>query len=152
MEKVTLKLFEFYNLEAELSGTVNQQTGDIISKGLLNEKIKLTTKYWLTDLLKRATDEKQSVEKIKEDLIKKYGKESEEGVSIPMYIDIEKNEQGEVISRKANPDFINFQNEFNTLLQEERELEYKPLSLLDFESIESNSNYPTLFKLIKVDD
>lgn len=152
MEKVTLKLFEFYNLEAELSGTVNQQTGDIISKGLLNEKIKLTTKYWLTDLLKRVTDEKQSVEKIKEDLIKKYGKESEEGVSIPMYIDIEKNEQGEVISRKANPDFINFQNEFNTLLQEERELEYKPLSLLDFESIESNSNYPTLFKLIKVDD
>lgn len=152
MEKVTLKLFEFYNLEAELSGTVNQQTGDIISKGLLNEKIKLTTKYWLTDLLKRVTDEKQSVEKIKEDLIKKYGKESEEGVSIPMYIDIEKNEQGEVVSRKANPDFINFQNEFNTLLQEERELEYKPLSLLDFESIESDSNYPTLFKLIKVDD
>ena len=152
MEKVTLKLFEFYNLEVELSGTVNQQTGDIISKGLLNEKIKLTTKYWLTDLLKRVTDEKQSVEKIKEDLIKKYGKESEEGVSIPMYIDIEKNEQGEVVSRKANPDFINFQNEFNTLLQEERELEYKPLSLLDFESIESDSNYPTLFKLIKVDD
>lgn len=152
MEKVTLKLFEFYNLEVELSGTVNQQTGDIVSKGLLNEKIKLTTKYWLTDLLKRVTDEKQSVEKIKEDLIKKYGKESEEGVSIPMYIDIEKNEQGEVVSRKANPDFINFQNEFNTLLQEERELEYKPLSLLDFESIESDSNYPTLFKLIKVDD
>ena len=53
MEKVSLKLFEFYNLEAELSGLTNQQTGQVISKGLLNEKIKLTTKYWLTDLLKK---------------------------------------------------------------------------------------------------
>lgn len=152
MEKVTLKLFEFYNLESELNGSINQQTGEIVSKGLLNEKIKLTTKYWLTDLLKKVTDEKQSVEKLKDDLIKKYGKESEGGISIPMYIDIETNEEGEVISRKLNPDFISFQNDFNLLLQEERELEYKSLSLSDFDSVESEGNYATFFKLVKVDE
>lgn len=152
MEKVTLKLFEFYNLEVELNGAVNQQTGEITSKGLLNEKIKLTTKYWLTDLLKKVAEEKQAVEKLKDDLIKKYGKESDVGISIPMYIDVEKNEQGEIISRKTNPDFISFQNEFNMLLQEERELEYKSLNLSEFDSVESEGNYTTFFKLVKIDD
>lgn len=152
MEKVTLKLFEFYNLEAELSGVVNQQTGEAISKGLLNERIKLTTKYWLTDLLKKVTEEKKSVENLKDDLIKKYGKESEGGFSIPMYIDVETNENEEVVSKKVNPDFLSFQNEFNILLQEERELEYRPLTLSDFESIESEGNYPVLFKLLQVND
>ena len=37
MEKVSLKLHEFYNLEAELNGVTNQQTGEDTSKGLLAE-------------------------------------------------------------------------------------------------------------------
>ena len=32
MEKITLKLSEFYQLEAELNGLSNQQTGEVISK------------------------------------------------------------------------------------------------------------------------
>jgi hypothetical protein len=50
MEKITLKLFEFYNLDAELNGAINQQTGAKISSGLLQEKLPLVTKYWLSDL------------------------------------------------------------------------------------------------------
>lgn len=153
MEKVSLKLFEFYNLEAELNGVVNQQTGEAVTKGLLNEKIKLTTKYWLTDLAKKVGEEKQSVEKLKEELIKKHGETSEDGaVSIPMYINIVTNEEGEVTSREVNPKFVEFQNDFNKLLQEERELEHKAFSLEDFESVESDGNYSTFFKLIKVED
>jgi len=151
MEKVSLKLFEFYNLEAELNGVVNQQTGEAVTKGLLNEKIKLTTKYWLTDLAKKVGEEKQSVEKLKEELIKKHGETSEDGaVSIPMYINIVTDEQGEVTSRDVNPKFVEFQSDFNKLLQEERELEHKAFSLEDFESVESDGNYSTFFKLIKV--
>ena len=67
MEKITLKLSEFYQLEAELNGLSNQQTGEVISKGLLSEKIKLTTKYWLSDLNKKVAAEKESVEKLKEE-------------------------------------------------------------------------------------
>lgn len=153
MEKVTLKLFDFYNLEVELAGAVNQQSGETISKGLLNEKIKLTTKYWLNDMLKKVSEEKQSVEKLKEDMIKKYGSTDENGqVFIPMYVDVVKDEEGKVVSGKPNPNFTEFQNEFNKLLQEERELEYKPFSLEDFDSVESEGNYPTLFKLVKVDE
>ena len=150
MEKVTLKLHEFYSLAAELNGVVNNQTGEVLSKGLLAEKIKLSTKYWLTELGKKVTAEKEAVEKLKEDLIKKHGTEDENGgVSIPMYINIVTDESGEVTSRDINPKFVEFQNEFNALLQEEKEVEYKEFKLSDFDSVESDGVYVTFFKLVK---
>ena len=150
MEKVTLKLHEFYALEAELNGVVNNQTGEVLSKGLLSEKIKLSTKYWLTELGKKVSEEKTAVEKLKEELIKKYGTEDEKGgISIPMYINIVTNEEGEVTSRDVNPKFVEFQNEFNALLQEEKEVEYKEFKLAEFDSVESEGVYITFFKLVK---
>jgi len=149
MEKVTLKLHEFYSLAAELNGVVNNQTGEVFSKGLLAEKIKLSTKYWLTELTKKVTAEKEAVEKLKEDLIKKYGTEDENSnVSIPMYINIVTDESGEVTSRDINPQFVEFQNEFNALLQEEKEIEYKEFKLSDFDNVESDGVYTTFFKLV----
>jgi len=149
MEKISLKLFEFYNLDSELNGVVNQQTGEKVSEGLLSEKLKLTTKYWLTELSKKVLAEKTSVESLKEDLIKKHGEADENGnIGIQMYIDVVKDEDGNIIEGKPNPKFIEFQNDFNTLLQEEKELEYKPVNLSELENIESDGNYPTFFKLV----
>lgn len=151
MNKVTLKLYEFYNLDAELNGVVNQQNGEVISKGLLAEKIKLTTKYWLNDLAKKVADEKKAVEALKEELIKKHGEADENGsVSIPMYINIVTNEEGEIVSREVNPKYVDFQNDFNALLQEEREVEHKPFKLEEFDNVESDGVYTTFFKLIEV--
>ena len=153
MEKVTLELHEFYALEAELNGVVNQQTGETVSKGLLAEKIKLTTKYWLSDLSKKVVAEKESVEKLKEELIKKHGEADDNGsVSIPMYVNIVTNEEGEITSRDVNPKFVEFQNDFNALLKENRELEHKAFKLEEFENVESDGIYTTFFKLIKVDE
>ena len=150
MEKVTLELHEFYALDNELNGVVNQQTGETSLKGLLSEKIKLTTKYWLSDLAKKVTTEKESVEKLKEELIKKHGETDETGnISIPMYINVVTNEEGEITSREVNPKFVEFQNDFNTLLQEEKELEHKEFKLVDFENVESEGVYVTFFKLVK---
>jgi hypothetical protein len=153
MEKVTLKLQEFYSLESELNGIVNNQTGEVVAKGLLSEKIKLTTKYWLYDLSKKVSTEKESVEKLKEELIKKYGKEENGRINIPVYInEVIDDETKELMSREINPDFISFQNDFNSLLQEERELEYHPFKLEEFENVETNGVYTTFFKLIKIDE
>ena len=155
MEKITLKLSEFYQLEAELNGVTNQQTGEVLAKGLLSEKIKLTTKYWLHDLNKRVATEKESVEKFKEELIKKYGKEDKESgsISIPVFVnEVIDDETKEVVSREVNPDFVKFQNEFNALLSEERELEYRAFSLEEFDGVETDGVYNTFFKLIKVDE
>jgi len=151
MEKSSLKLHEYYTLEAELNGVMNQETGEKVLKGLLNEKIKLTTKYWLTELAKKASAEKETVEKIKEELIKKHGEADEQGgISIPMYTNIVKNEEGQIVSREVNPKFVEFQNEFNTLLDEEKELEHSTFKLEDFDSVESDANYQVFFKLVKV--
>ena len=153
MEKISLKLFEFYNLDSELNGVTNQQTGEKISAGLLAEKLKLTTKYWLTELAKKVAAEKTTVETLKEELIKKHGEADETGnISIPMYIDIVKDEDDKIIDGKNNPKFLEFQTEFNALLQEEKELEYKPVNLNELENIESDGNYPTFFKLVVADE
>jgi hypothetical protein len=153
MEKVTLKLFEFYNLEVELNGIVNQQSGETVSKGLLNEKIKFTTKYWLTELSKKVIEEKKAIEDLKDTLIKKYGDSDELGnISIPLYLEIERDEEGKIISGKENPKYTQFQNDFNKLLQEEKDLEYKPMPLSDFDDVQTDANYSTFYKLIKVDE
>ena len=151
MEKITLKLYEFYNLEAELNGVTNQQNGEVTSKGLLAEKIKMTTKYWLNDLVKKVVTEKEACEALKQELIKKHGEADEQGnVSIPMYVNIVTDEEGQTISREVNPKFVEFQSEFNAVLNEDKELEYKGFTLEEIENVESEGKYDTFFKLIKV--
>jgi len=151
MEKVTLKLQEYYQLNSELNGFVNQQTGETVSPGLLTERVKLTTKYWLADLAKKIATEKESIDKLREELVKKYGVEENGSVSIPIYInEVIDDETKEVVSREVNPNFISFQNDFNLLLQEERELEYHPFKLEEFENVETDGVYVTFFKLIQV--
>jgi hypothetical protein len=163
MEKISLKLFEFYGLDAELNGAVNQQTGEKLSSGLLQEKLSLVTKYWLTDLAKKVAAEKAAVEELKNDLIKKYGTADERGgITIPMVIDeldeegnvLEtENEDGSKVSRKKlNPDFQAFEKDFNELLQTEKDVEYKKLKLEDFEKVETSDNYNTFFKLLSVEE
>ena len=125
MSSIKLKLHEYYSLDSEINGLKNPQTGEVLSEGLLAEKLGLVTKYWLTDLSKKVADEKTAIETMKTDLIKKHGTEDEDkNISIPMWIDEEKDEDGNIISAKPNPTFIKFQEEFNALLQEEKELEY----------------------------
>jgi hypothetical protein len=153
MEKISLKLHEFYELEAELNGITNTKTGEVIAKGLLGEKIKLTTKYWLSDLVKKVSAEKDSVEKLKEELIKKYGTADEDGnVTIPMYInEVIDEDTKKMVSGDVNPDFIKFQNEFSTLLNEDRDLEYKSFKLEEFDNVETDNNYSVFFKLVTVE-
>lgn len=149
MKKTTLKLYEFYQLSTDLEGSINPADGSVLAKGLLSEKIKLSIKYWLTDLAKKVAAEKEAIEKLKEDLIKKHGEAGEDGsIGISMYTNIVKNDEGEVISREVNPTFVEFQNEFNSLLQEEREVEHKDFKLADFDNIETEQAYVTFFKLV----
>lgn len=144
MEKKSLKLVQFYNLEAELNGVTNPQTGEKLTKGLLSEKLQLKTKYWLTDLYKKAKEQTDACSALRDELIKKYGEESDKGVSISQTIE----EDGKTV---INPNFVSFQNEFNALLNEEREIEYKELGIEDFGSIETEEVYETLFSLLKFD-
>jgi hypothetical protein len=149
MATISLKLLEFYQLDSELNGVVNQSTGEQLSTGLLSENLKLTTKYWLTELAKKITVEKQAIESLKDELIKKYGEVNESGgYSISLYL----TEGDEQTENTVNPKFMEFQNEFKMLLNEEKELEYKPFPLSSFEDLKSDNNYPVFFKLVTEDE
>lgn len=144
MAHIKLTLQEIYKLDSELNGFINPSTGETLSLGLLNEKLNLVTKYWLTDLSKHVNVEKIIIEDLKAELIKKYGDKDENGnFEIPIWIDDNKS--------KFNPSYIQFQEEFNTLLQEEKEIEYHEFKLDDFKNIETSNNYTIFYKLIQVD-
>jgi hypothetical protein len=139
MEKISLKLYDFYELDLELSN-------------LLSESIKMSTKYWLIDIAKKVATEKATCESIKQELVRKYGKEDEEGNFLMTRYINQTNEEGEVISSEINPKFVEFQNEFNSVLMEERELEHKEFNLSDFETVVSPNTYTTFYKLVRVQE
>ena len=148
MEKISLKLHEFLTLETELFGVKNQQTGEVTSKGLLNEKLSLVAKFWLNELGKKVASEKESVEKLREELIKKLGTEEEGQVFIKMYDEL-KDEEGNIVSRSLTSNFIEFNQEYEKLLSEEKELEYRPFDLSELANVETEGNLNVFFKLVK---
>ena len=72
MEKHKLKLFEIRDLNAEINGLVNMQTGEKLRGGLLDEELTMTQKYWLTDLGKKAKTLTDEVEPLRQELIQKW--------------------------------------------------------------------------------
>jgi len=148
MEKISLKLHEILTLEAELNGAKNQQTGEVTIKGLANQKLGIVTKYHINELSKKVQTEKESIDKLREELIKKLGTEEDGQIFIKMYDEV-KDEEGNVVSRSLTENFVEFNTEYDKLLNEEKELEYRPFELSELASVETEENYDIFFKLIK---
>lgn len=149
MEKIKLKIYEVYSLQTELLGNMNRQTGEIYLKGLLNEKLSIATKYYLDKLSESLQKEIEKIEKLKQELIKEKGQEDEKGgVYVPMRLNEEFNEQGELVNFDVNPAYLEVQEEINKLMMEECEIEYRPFTLEELK-IETEVNPQILFKLIK---
>jgi hypothetical protein len=144
MEKIKLSLNEALSLEFELNGEVNPQTKEVIFNGLLAEKMSLKTKYWLTKLSDKLLSEKKTILGLRDGLIKKYGKEKEDGsVEVKPYLDDE--------GKELNPEFTKFSEEMNELLLEEKEFDYNPIPLDDLAEISTEGRYNLIFKLVKED-
>lgn len=142
MEKIKLSITEIVGLEAELNGLVNQETNEVVSKGLFGEKLDLVVKYRLKKLSDALAAEKKIIDDLRQELIKKFGKEEEEGkFSITMWEDEEQ--------KVEHPDFTEFKKQYDALLLEEKEFEYNPLSLKDIKDIKSDERYDLVFRLIK---
>jgi hypothetical protein len=148
MKNLTVKLFEIYSLQSELNGLINQQTGEKIKTGILDEEISLVAKYWINQLNDVITAEVKTLDTQREELIKKYGTADEQGgVSLQMVIK-EMDKDGKEVS-KMNPNFAEFNKEFNELLSQEKELSYHPIKLETLTSVTSGNNYPTFFKFVE---
>ena len=152
MEKIKLSLAELLTLEAELNGysytRLNPKTEEkeeIVVTGFLKEKLNLATKYWLTRLSDKLTSEKKTIEELRNELVKKFGKEKEDGsIEVEKFLDKEET--------TLSPIYVEFQQEWFNLLSEEKEIDYNPISVADLEKIDSENNYNLVFKLVKEND
>ena len=149
MEKITLKLHEVYELNLELKGSINQQTGEVIRKGILDEKISISVKYWLDKLSSKLKKEIDVVEKLKEESIKKLGVLDEQGnYSIPLRINEKFDDKGKSLSYDVNPSFLEYQSEYEILINQEVDIEFYPINIEDI-NVQSEVYPRILFKLTK---
>jgi hypothetical protein len=148
MKNLKVKLFEIYSLQSELNGLINQQSGEKIKNGMLDEEIGLVAKYWINQLNDVVSAEVKTLDTQREELIKKYGTADDQGgVSLQMVIK-EMDKDGKEVS-KMNPNFAEFNKEFNELLSQEKELSYHPIKLETLSEVKSGNNYPTFFKFVE---
>jgi hypothetical protein len=141
MNKKKLSLGEIINLEAEINGLTNQQTGEVILKGLLAENINLVIKYRLTKLAESLASDKKTLDGMRGELVKKYGESDGKGnISIEPHLDKAKTQ--------INPKFEEFAKEYNTLLAEQKEIDFPTITLEDIKDVKGEGFYGTFLKLI----
>jgi hypothetical protein len=150
MEKITLRLGDILQLESEINGFTNPETGKQVYGGFVKQNLSIMLKYELTELSEFLTKERKKVEGLRDELIKKYGEEDGKGGIMVKMIDETKDDDGNVISSKFNENYLKFDEEYSTLLNNEKEIEYPEITKSDLkEAGKSNDDYRVLFKLIK---
>jgi len=70
MKNLKVKLFEIYSLQSELNGLINQQSGEKVKNGILDEEIGLVAKYWINQLNDVVSAEVKTLDTQREELIK----------------------------------------------------------------------------------
>jgi hypothetical protein len=150
MEKSKFKLGDVLQLESEINGFVNQETGERIYEGFLKQNLSIILKYELTELSEVLSKERRKVDGLRDDLIKKHGEEDEKGgILVKMFNEV-KDDEGNVISKVINPKYVEFDKEYGELLNTEIDLEYPEITKEDLkEAGKSKDKYQVLFRLIK---
>ena len=150
MEKITLKLGDVLQLESEINGYIEPQTGEQVFEGFSKQNLSIILKYELSDFSTELKGERTKVEVLRDELIKKYGEEDGNGgVLVKMYNEV-KDDEGNVTGRVVNPQYIEFDNEYGVLLNREIEIEYPEITKEDLKDAgKTKDKYQVLFKLIK---
>jgi len=150
MEKNKFKLGDVLQLESEINGYVNPETGDRIYEGFLKQNLSIILKYELTELSEVLTKERKKVEGLRDELIKKHGEADEKGGIMVKMFNEELDSEGNVLSRVINPKYVEFDKEYGELLNTEIDVEYPEITKEDLkEAGKSKDKYQVLFRLIK---
>jgi len=150
MEKITLKLGDVLQLESEINGYVEPQTGEQVFEGFSKQNLSIILKYELSDFSTTLKSERTKVETLRDELIKKYGEDDGNGgILVKMYNEV-KDEEGNVIGKVINPQYVEFDKEYGVLLNQEIEIEYPEITKEDLKDAgKTKDKYQVLFKLIK---
>lgn len=131
---MNLKLHEVINLYYELNG-VTKSDGEVVSQGLLKQKMSLKVKVYLQRLNNAIGEDIKIYEEARKELFKKYGTEEDGNISIP----------GDNIAA--------FNKDHADLLEADKTIDVATLwgadlTLDSFSSIETEEFYPLVFKLV----
>lgn len=150
MEKITLKLGDILQLESEINGYTDPQSGEIVYEGFTKQNLSIILKYELSDFSATLKTERTKVDSLRDELIKKYGEDDGKGgILVKMYNEV-KDEEGNVTGKVINPQYVEFDNEYGTLLNREIEIEYPEITKQDLKDAgKTKDKYLVLFKLIK---
>ncbi len=110
---------------------------------ILKLELPFVVRYKIYDLNNKVSEKVKNADKAKEELIKKFGKASEENpeqISVTQFI---VNEAGD-----PNPSFEEFVKEFTPILEQKEVIEYKELKLSNFENLNTDKNFQIFFELI----
>jgi hypothetical protein len=134
---MTLKLHEVINLYYEINGVTKQtkEGSEVVSLGILKQKMSLKSKVYLQRLNKVVSDEVKLYEDAKKELFEKYGKQEGDSMLIP------------------SESIESFNQEHFDLLTAEKNVDISTLwgtdlTLEALETIETDEFYPQLFDLI----
>jgi hypothetical protein len=131
-----MKLHEVIALYYELNGVTRQgESTEVLTQGMLKQKMSLKTKVYLQRLNKVVSEEVKLYEELKTELFKKYGTEKDGMIEVPA------------------ENMADFNKEHFDLLTAEKEIKVSELwgadlKLEHLESIETNEYYPALLSLI----
>jgi len=150
MDKITLKLGDVLQLESEINGYVDPQSGEQIYEGFSKQNLSIILKYELSDFSTTLKSERSKVDALRDDLIKKHGEEDANGgIMVKMRNEV-KDEEGNVTGTVINPKYLEFDKEYGTLLNQEIEIEYPEITKEDLKDAgKTKDKYLVLFKLIK---
>lgn len=153
MEKQKFNLRDVLQLEGEINGVVKNETNEVIFEGFINQNLSIILKYELAEFSDFLKNEKKKVENLRNDLIKKYGKEEKDGTVVVEMFNEKTDENGNVISKEFSESYLKFDQEYGLLLNQEIELEYPTITKEDLKSAgKTKDNYIILFKLIKKEE
>lgn len=150
MDKITLKLGDVLQLESEINGYVDPQSGDQIYEGFAKQNLSIILKYELSDFSTTLKTERTKVEALRDELIKKYGEDDGKGgLWVKTHNEV-KDDEGNIIGKVINPKYVEFDKEYGTLLNQEIEIEYPEITKEDLKDAgKTKDKYMVLFKLIK---
>ena len=136
MQNTTLTLGEILDLVNEIYGL----------NGLLKQKISITVKYWLNDLGEQLLKEQATIKQFHDELVIKYGNEVNGVMKINISID-----DNQTNTKKINPNYVEFNQEYNNLLNETKDIQHKTFNLTSLNEITTEEDYPVFRKLITVE-
>lgn len=126
------------------------KNGDLLNaqseiNSLLPKIKSLKLKFYLIDLLEKSNDSLKAFTKLKDELIKEKGEPIEGGG-----FKLNQFKEGIIPENATEDDLTDAFKEYIELLNQEVSITFASIPIDLFESVESDTNYPTLLKFVKL--